>query len=97
MNLLERLTLIKAGYTKKEIAALEEAEHVIDEPEPEPEQVEPQAEPEPGPEPEPDYKSLYEQALADLQTAQAANVSQSLDIEQTTDDEELTKIFNNIL
>ena len=44
MKLLERLALIKAGYTKKEIAEMEQEENNT-QPEPEPE-----SEPEPEPE-----------------------------------------------
>ena len=81
MKLTELITLLKAGYTKKEIEALAAAEK---EPEPaaDPEPVQTQGtptEPEEKPaapepeEPEPDYKTMYEQTKAALDRAQAAN------------------------
>ena len=76
MKLTELITLLKAGYTKKEIEALAAAEK---EPEPaaDPEPVQTQGtptEPEEKPAaPEPDYKTMYEQTKAALDRAQAAN------------------------
>ena len=75
MKLFQRLQLIKAGYTKAEIAEMEAAELVQD-PEPEePETTEEPEEPEAPeePEPEPDYKALYLKAKSDLEAAQHAN------------------------
>lgn len=69
MKLLDRITLLKAGYTRREIDQMIEDEQqapaAVEQPEPEaaPEpEAEPEAapEPEPDPEPETDYKSLYE-------------------------------------
>lgn len=74
MKLIQRLQLIKAGYTKAEIAEIEAAELVPD-PEPEePEPIEEPEEPEAPEEPEePDYKALYLKAKTDLEAAQHAN------------------------
>lgn len=93
MKISEMLLLIKAGYSKKEINALIEAEQTEPEPQPEPE-----PEPQPEPEPEPDYKALYEQAVMDLEKAQKANVNQPQpDIPPLDIDAELLKFANKNL
>lgn len=88
MKLLERIALIKAGYTKAEIAAIEAAEK---EPEQDPEQQpetkpdqsddqeEPEQEQETEEEPEPDYKKLYESTKSQLEAAQKINVNVNVD------------------
>ena len=79
MKLTELITLLKAGYSKKEIDALVKAEEEAQkEPEEKPE-PQPEKEPEPQPEEEsehelePDYKALYEQSMKALESAQAHN------------------------
>lgn len=88
MKLLERIALIKAGYTKSEIAAIEAAEAAT-----EPDNKEPETKPddnekeqsksdpeenkkqEPETDPEPDYKKMYEETAAQLKAAQKINVN----------------------
>lgn len=80
MTLLDRITLLRAGYTRKEIDQMIEDDKK--QPEPEEPKEEPKKEPEPDPEPakdpepekpkepEQDFKKLYEEqkrALEDLQ------------------------------
>ena len=112
MKLIERLALIKAGYTKKEIAALEAEELTGDpaqqpeqEPEPqEPEQKAPEQEPEQDPETgdpeqeEPDYKELYQTAQKQLEAAQKVNIR--VDVGQKpkqSDEEKWADIVKSIL
>lgn len=99
MKLLERLALIKAGYTKKEIAEIEAAELLPeqpepDKPEPEPEKGKAPEEPEPEePEAVPDddnidYKKLYEDVKAQLADAQKVNVALAIGAGTDTDDDQ---------
>lgn len=105
MKLLERLALIKAGYTKKEIAAIEAAEiedqaaepdgeqgeEVKDEPAGDPEAEEPEQD-------EPDYKTLYKQAKSQLEAAQKVNIRVSVkDAETKTDDEAIADIITDMI
>lgn len=81
MNLLDRITLLRAGYSRKEIdqmiaedaeAAAKAAAEQAEDPEPE-QDPEPAEDPEPEKKPEPDYKKLYEAQTEALEKAQAAN------------------------
>ena len=70
MKLFDRITLLKAGYTRKEIDQMIEDEKQEQKEDPEPEQKEdpepeeqhedPEPEKKEDPEPETDYKALYE-------------------------------------
>ena len=108
MKLLERLALIKAGYTKKEIAAMEAEEMETAAPEqdpeqepakdePEPQEPEPEEEPEQDPE-TPDYKKLYEDTKKQLEAAQQINVK--VDLKNKPDESDAEKwqnLINDIL
>lgn len=75
MNLLDRITLIRAGYSRKEIDAMiaEDAEAAAKAAEEQAKDPEPAEDPEPEKKPEPDYKKLYEAQTEALEKAQAAN------------------------
>lgn len=100
MKLLERLALIKAGYTKKEIAEIEAAELQPEQPEPEQPEPEPEKgkapeEPEEPEEPEAvpeddsiDYKKLYEDMKAQLADAQKVNVALAVGAGKDKDDDQ---------
>lgn len=76
VGLIDTLALLKAGYKKKDIEALEQMdieakknpEEEKKEPDPEPKQKEeaPAKHENQEKDPEPDYKKLYEEALAEL-------------------------------
>lgn len=74
MNIIDRLALIKAGYSKKEIAEMEKAEK--DEPKDTPQddpkdtpQDDPKDTPQDEPKDTPDYKALYDEAIKNLEDA----------------------------
>ena len=99
MKLLERLALIKAGYTKKEIAEMEQEDNNT-QPEPEPE-----SEPETEPESEPDYKAEFEQLQAQydtlktqLENAQKQNQNKSMSVPEKIDPQEaVEKLINEFI
>lgn len=108
VKLLDRLALIKAGYTKKEIAEIEQMETVSDvgndagdglsTPEPEESQDETDTD-------ETDYKAEYvklSEQVADLQSklaeAQKVNINTGVDIPTPPDpQEQLNKIIEEFL
>lgn len=105
MKLTERIALIRAGYTKKEIAELELSE--MDKPEPvdddtTEEPVEESQEDNSEEEAEPDYKAEYgrlSEQIAELEKkleqAQKNNIKKNLDIPEPKDpQEELQKIID---
>ena len=98
MRLLERLALIKAGYTKKEIAEIEAAELQPEQPEPDKPEPEPEKgkaaeepdteEPEAVPEGDDiDYRKLYEDVKTQLADAQKVNVALAVGAGKDKDDD----------
>lgn len=95
MKLIERLALVKAGYTKKEIAQIEadELQQAQQEPEPEPEKVNEDPAPEPEADTEEDdidYKQLYEDTKKQLADAQKLNVTLAGAANNIQSDDDLT-------
>ena len=78
MTISERVALIRAGYTRQDIAAMiEEERNPAPAPQPEPE-LAPQPEPEPAPQPEPEPAPQPEQGDAPAWAAALLNSVQQL-------------------
>ena len=100
MNILDRITLLRAGYSRKEIEEMIKEEQAkpevqeVQEPEPEEQKQEVQEEQKPEPEekkPEIDYKSLYEKEKAAREALQKANRRRDNSGNDQNNDEETLK------
>lgn len=110
MNIFDRITLLRAGYTRKEIDAMIEEDQrqseaedkklqeVAEEPKkaaPEPEQKKPE-EITPKPE-EPDYKAKYEAEKAEKEALQEANRRRDTKANDKSDQEILADLVSSFL
>lgn len=104
MKLFDRITLLRAGYSRQEIDAMIEEEKNMPEPEavkdpdPVPEaNPEPEAAPEPvtppaaDPEPEVDYKKAYEKEKAEKEALQQQNIRRNNKTDDDKSDEDIVK------
>lgn len=109
MNIFDRITLLKAGYTRKEIdQMIEEDKKAAEQPAPEPvqpEQKDPEPEKKPDPipeekpkEPEIDYRQEYEKEKAAKEALQAANRNRdNSNVKKKTDEEIVADLVGSFL
>ena len=98
MRILERIALLRAGYTKQEIEKMieEDAAAAIEIPSPEPEQK-PEPEPEKPAVPVIDYKALYEKEKSEKEALQQQNVNRDYTKEKKDDQKALTELVSSFL
>lgn len=109
MNIFDRITLLKAGYTRKEIdQMIEEDKQAAAQPAPEPvqpEQKDPEPDKKPDPipeekpkEPEIDYRQEYEKEKAAKEALQAANRNRdNSNVKKKTDEEIVADLVGSFL
>ena len=109
MNIIDRITLLRAGYTRKEIDAMieedrraSEAENAkLEEIAKKPAEPEKRPDPEPAPEKpkpaEPDYKAKYEAEKAEREALQEANRRRDTKVNDKSDQEILQDIVCSFL
>lgn len=98
MKILDRIALLRAGYTKQEIEKMieEDAAAAIEIPAPEPEKKE-EKEPEKPAEPEVDYKALYEKEKSEKEALQQQNINRDNTKEKKDDQKVLVDIVSSFL
>ena len=91
MKLFDRITLLRAGYSRQEIdAMIEEEKNAPADPPADPEPADPPADPAPA-DPLIDYKKAYEKEKAEKEALQQQNIRRNNKTDDDKSDEDIVK------